>query len=61
MTIGSKAGAAVLGVACMFGLASFGHSADNVSADVAEAGRPAPNFVGISNWLNSRSAIAKRA
>ena len=62
MTIGSKAGAAVLGVACMFGLASFGlasfgHSAHNVSADelvkFAEAGRPAPNFVGISNWLNS--------
>jgi len=56
MTIGLKVGAAAL-VACMLGLASFGYSADNVSAaelvKFAEAGRPAPNFVGINNWLNS--------
>ena len=53
MTIGSKVGLAAL-VVCMLGLASFGYGADNVSGEeVADAGRPAPNFVGISNWLNS--------
>jgi len=56
MTIGLKVDAVAL-VACMLGLASFGYSADSVSAaelvKFAEAGRPAPNFVGINNWLNS--------
>jgi thiol-disulfide isomerase/thioredoxin len=57
MTIRSKTGPAMFAVACLFGLASSGHSEDNISVDTAmkfaEAGRSAPNFVGISNWLNS--------
>jgi len=56
MTIGLKVGAPAL-VACMLGLASFVYRGDNVRAEelakFAEAGRPAPNFVGINNWLNS--------
>jgi thiol-disulfide isomerase/thioredoxin len=57
MTIRSKTAAAVLVVACVFGLAPSVRSADDAGAgtvlELAEAGRSAPNFVGISNWLNS--------
>ena len=57
MTIGSKAGAAALVAACVFGLAALGRSADYIDAakpmTFAETGKSAPNFVGISNWLNS--------
>jgi thiol-disulfide isomerase/thioredoxin len=57
MTIRSKASASVLVVVCVFGLAALGRGADNIDAakpmTFTEAGRSAPNFVGISNWLNS--------
>ena len=57
MTIRSKAGTTVLVVASVFGLAALGRRADNIDPakpiTFAEAERSAPNFVGISNWLNS--------
>jgi thiol-disulfide isomerase/thioredoxin len=57
MTIRSKAGAIVLVATCVFGLAALSRGADNIDAAkpmaFAEAERSAPNFVGISSWLNS--------
>lgn len=42
---------------CLLGMPLRGHTADEGKTDlavtVADAGRAAPNFVGIDNWLNS--------
>ena len=58
MGIRSKAAATVLATVCLLGFALRAHSAsDTVPAapmQVASATKTAPNFVGISNWLNSR-------
>ncbi|MGO8839918.1 MAG: redoxin family protein [Methyloceanibacter sp.] len=57
MNIRSKVGATVLATACLLGLALAGHADDEKTAQaqpiLADAQRAAPNFVGISNWLNS--------
>ena len=57
MAIRSKAAATVLAAVCLLGFALRAHSAsDTVLAaptQVASATKTAPNFVGISNWLNS--------
>ena len=52
-----KTCAATLTITCLFGLPLPGQGAETRSTvlptNLAEAGRVAPNFVGISNWLNS--------
>ena len=57
MNIRSKVGVAVLATACLLGLALASYADDEKTAQaqptLAEAQRAAPNFVGISNWLNS--------
>ena len=57
MNIRSKVGATVLATACLLGfaLASYADDAKTPQAQplLADAQRAAPNFVGISNWLNS--------
>ena len=58
MTIRSKVGATVLATACLLGLALASYADEEKTAQaqpifLAEAQRAAPNFVGISNWLNS--------
>jgi thiol-disulfide isomerase/thioredoxin len=53
----SKIGVTLLATACLFGLAWPGMSADNLrpaaQQTLADSGRVAPNFVGVSKWLNS--------
>jgi thiol-disulfide isomerase/thioredoxin len=57
MNARSKVGVAVLATACLLGLALASYADDEKRAraqpTLAEAQRAAPNFVGISNWLNS--------
>jgi hypothetical protein len=57
MNIRSKVGATVLATACLLGLALASYAdeekADQAQPILADAQRAAPNFVGISNWLNS--------
>ena len=57
MNARSKVGVAVLATACLLGLALASYADDEKTAQaqptLAEAQRAAPNFVGISNWLNS--------
>src|SRR4026207_612013 len=56
MKIRSKVGATALAVACLVGLAQWsyaGEERDHAQLTLAEAQRIAPNFVGVSNWLNS--------
>src|SRR5271163_171141 len=57
MGIQSRAVATVLATVCLFGLASRAYSADEAMTAAlvrsANVGRAAPDFVGISNWLNS--------
>src|SRR4029078_3411120 len=56
MNIRSKVGATALAIACLLGLAQWsyaGEERDHAQLTLAEAQRIAPNFVGISNWLNS--------
>src|SRR5262245_30513596 len=57
MYIRSKVGAAVLATTCLLGLAPTSYADDEKAAQaqpiLADALRAAPNFVGISNWLNS--------
>jgi thiol-disulfide isomerase/thioredoxin len=57
MGIQSKAVATVLAMVCLFGLALRTGGADEpmtaAPLKLAAAGKIAPNFVGISNWLNS--------
>jgi thiol-disulfide isomerase/thioredoxin len=57
MNIQSKVGATVLATACLLGLALGSYADEEKTAKaqpiLAEAQRAAPNFVGISNWLNS--------
>ena len=57
MKVRSKVGATVLATACLLGLALASYADEEKTAQVqptlAEAQRVAPNFVGISNWLNS--------
>ena len=57
MNIRSKVGATVLATACLLGLALASHAEDEKTAQaqptLVDAQRAAPNFVGISNWLNS--------
>jgi len=57
MNTRSKVGATVLATACLLGLALASYADEEKTAQVqptlAEAQRVAPNFVGISNWLNS--------
>ena len=57
MKIRSKVGATVLATACLLGLALASYADEEKTAQaqpiLAEAQRAAPNFVGISNWLNS--------
>jgi len=57
MTIRSKVGATVLATACLLGLALASYADEEKTAQaqptLADAQRAAPNFVGISNWLNS--------
>ena len=57
MNIRSKVGVAALATACLLGLALASYADDEKTAQtqtiLAEAQRAAPNFVGISNWLNS--------
>ena len=57
MNTRSKVGATVLATACLLGLALASYADEEKTAQtqptLAEAQRAAPNFVGISNWLNS--------
>jgi hypothetical protein len=58
MNVRSKVGAIASATACLLGLALASFADDEKSTQaqptlVAEAQRAAPNFVGISNWLNS--------
>ena len=57
MNIRSKVGATVLATTCLLGLALASYADDEKTAEpqpiLTEAQRAAPNFVGISNWLNS--------
>ena len=57
MNLRSKTCAATLAITCLFGLPLPGQGAETrstvPSTNLAEARRVAPNFVGISNWLNS--------
>jgi len=57
MGIRSMVIATVLTAACLLGLPLRSHSADESKIGtpviLADAGRAAPNFVGIQNWLNS--------
>jgi thiol-disulfide isomerase/thioredoxin len=57
MNIRSKVGATALATACLLGLALASHAEDEKTAQaqptLVDAQRAAPNFVGISNWLNS--------
>ena len=57
MGLRSKAVATVLATVCLFGLALRAGGADETMTaapvKLAAAGTTAPNFVGISNWLNS--------
>jgi thiol-disulfide isomerase/thioredoxin len=57
MGIRSMVIATVLTAACLLGLPLRSHSADESKIGtpviLADAGRAAPNFVGIDNWLNS--------
>lgn len=57
MGIKSMVIATVLTAACLLGLPLRSHSADESKIGtpviLADAGRAAPNFVGIQNWLNS--------
>ena len=57
MNIRSKVGATVLATACLLGLTLASYADDEKTAQaqpiLADAQRAAPNFVGISNWLNS--------
>jgi thiol-disulfide isomerase/thioredoxin len=57
MNLRLKVGATVLATACLLGLALASYVDDEKTAQaqpiLAEAQRAAPNFVGISNWLNS--------
>jgi len=57
MNIRSKVGAIASAAACLLGLALVSYADDKKTAQaqptLAEAQRAAPNFVGISNWLNS--------
>jgi thiol-disulfide isomerase/thioredoxin len=57
MGIQSMVTAAVLTAVCLMGLPLRGHSADESTVGtpvtLADAGRAAPNFVGIETWLNS--------
>jgi peroxiredoxin len=57
MNIRSKVGTTVLATACLLGLALASHAEDEKTAEpqptLADAQRAAPNFVGISSWLNS--------
>ena len=57
MSIQSMVTAAALTAVCMLGVPVRGHSADqnttSAAVKLADAGRAAPNFVGIEHWLNS--------
>ena len=57
MNIRSKVGAIASAAACLLGLALVSYADDKKTVQaqptLAEAQRAAPNFVGISNWLNS--------
>ena len=57
MGIQSMISTTVLVAVCLLGLPLRGHTADESTIDapltLADAGRAAPNFVGIKNWLNS--------
>jgi thiol-disulfide isomerase/thioredoxin len=57
MNIRSKVGATVLTITCLLGLTLASYADDEKTAQaqpiLAGAQRTAPNFVGISNWLNS--------
>ena len=58
MNIRSRVGATVLATVCLLGLAQASYGADEEKTAqaqpiLADAQRAAPNFVGISNWLNS--------
>jgi thiol-disulfide isomerase/thioredoxin len=56
MDIRSKVGATALAIACLLGLSQASYSVeerDHAELTLAETQRVAPNFVGISNWLNS--------
>src|SRR5262249_30183510 len=57
MKIRSKVGATALATACLLGLTLPSYADDEKTAQahptLTEAQRAAPNFVGISNWLNS--------
>ena len=51
-----KVGVTVLATACLLGLAQASYAdegRDHAQPTLAEAQRVAPNFVGVSNWLNS--------
>src|SRR6478672_4093486 len=57
MNIRSKVGATAVATACLLGLALASYADEEKTAQaqptLADAQRAAPNFVGISNWLNS--------
>jgi len=57
MNIRSKVGATVLATACLLGLVLASYAENQKTAEpeptLADAQRAAPNFVGISSWLNS--------
>jgi len=56
MNIRSKVGATALAIACLLGLAQASYAneeRDHAQLTFAEAQSVAPNFVGVSNWLNS--------
>ena len=57
MNIRSKIGATTLATACLLGLALASYADEEKTAQaqptLADAQSSAPNFVGISNWLNS--------
>ena len=57
MNIKSMVAAAALTAVCLLSLPLRGHSADESTIDtrviLADAGRAAPDFVGIDTWLNS--------
>jgi len=52
-----KVGVTVLATACLLGSAQASYAdeeRDHAQLILVEAQRVAPNFVGVSNWLNSR-------
>jgi thiol-disulfide isomerase/thioredoxin len=53
MNIRSKVSATALATACLLGSALASYADDGSQPILTEGQRAAPNFVGISNWLNS--------